>query len=180
MVTCHPNLNFVLEIYSHVDYQLTEGLAHVCSSRFYLLWIHGDAVSARTLSHQFLFRLRANLPCNFAVMPVHVKGFGKHRVVLLDVRCLSSQTTLLRGLRGDELCTDRHQMFMLEISEFVMYTFSCNTRPVVSVIFCIRYIRYIGSSLYTHLFNKCSIIVLLSLKLFNGLEPTFRGSSLGL
>jgi hypothetical protein len=90
---------------------------------------------------------------------------------------LSSQTTLIRVLRGDELCIDRHQMFMLEISEFVMYTFSCYTCPVVSVIFSIRYTT---SSLYTHLFNKCSIIFLLSIKFFNGLESPFRGSSLGL
>jgi hypothetical protein len=92
----------------------------------------------------------------------------------LLLRCLSIQTTFLRGLRGAELCNDRRQMFMLEISEFVMYNFSYYTRPVVSVILGIRNNT---SSIYTPMFNKCFIIVLLSLTFFNVLETSIRGSS---
>jgi hypothetical protein len=66
------------------------------------------------------------------------------------------------------------QMVMLETSEFVMYSLSCYTRSVVSVILSIR---NTASSIYAHMFNKCSVIVLLSLAFFNGLEPSIRGSS---
>jgi hypothetical protein len=62
-------------------------------------------------------------------------------------------------------------MVMLETSEFVMYSLSCYTRLEDSVILSIK---NAASSIYTHMFNKCSVIVLLSLTFFNGLEPSIR------